>query len=65
MYSSINLALGIVIGIAIGIIMGKKQKSWSELTPAEKKFKIGLIIALSISALLGVVVFVWLYYQAK
>ena len=35
---------GIGIGIAIGIILGKKQKSWSELNEKEKKERILLIV---------------------
>ena len=48
---------GIGIGVSIGIAMGRKQKSWSELTDSEKKMRIASITAGSVLAVAGVIVF--------
>ena len=53
----IGLAVGLGAGIAIGISIGKKQKPWSELSEGERKVRIGIIIALSVLAIAGVVAF--------
>ena len=53
----IGMAGGIAIGISIGIQMGRQQKPWSELTPREKKVRIGIIAALSVLVVAGIVVF--------
>ena len=48
---------GIGIGIVIGIVLGKKQKSWSELNEKEKKERILLIILGSVLCLAGIITF--------
>ncbi|MFC1902842.1 hypothetical protein ACFLX4_02080 [Chloroflexota bacterium] len=52
---------GIGIGVSIGIAMGRKQKSWSELTDSEKKTRIVAITAGVVLLVSGVVVFLVLF----
>ena len=54
---AVGLGAGIAIGISIGISIGKKQKPWSELSKGERKVRIGIITALSVLAIAGVVFF--------
>jgi hypothetical protein len=55
---AVGVGAGIAIGISIGISIGKKQKPWSEMNQAERKARIGIISALSVLALVGVVIFI-------
>ena len=55
----IGVAIGIAIGISIGIAIGKKQKPWSEMSYEEKRNRKILIGVLSITAILGLIVFLW------
>ncbi|UCF13748.1 MAG: hypothetical protein JSW06_05700 [Thermoplasmatales archaeon] len=57
----IGIAIGIAIGISIGIEIGK-QKPWSELTEEEKKIRKSGIGAGIVILLLGVIVFLWLFF---
>jgi len=59
----IGLAVGIGAGIAIGISIGKKQKNWSELNQRERRFRIGIIAALSALVVVGAVVFLLRLYS--
>jgi hypothetical protein len=59
----IGIMIGFAIGINVGIILGKQQKPWSELTEKEKKFKKLLIGVMSVILIIGVIVFLWEYYQ--
>jgi len=47
----------IIAGIAIGMLLGRKQKTWSELTPEEKKTRIMTIAAGGVLFIAGVIVF--------
>jgi len=49
--------LGLAAGIGIGISIGRKQKSWSELTEKEKRTRIWLIAAGVILLIAGIVAF--------
>jgi len=51
------LLIGFAVGLSCGIAIGRRQKPWSELTERERKIRIGLVAALSASAVAGVVVF--------
>jgi hypothetical protein len=53
---AVGLGAGIAIGIAIGIPIGRKQKSWSELTAAERKQRIIAIAVGGVLLVTGVVV---------
>jgi len=53
---AIGLAVGIGAGIAIGIAIGRKEKPWSELTPAERKNRLIAIVVGSVLCIAGVVV---------
>jgi magnesium-transporting ATPase (P-type) len=57
-----GMVVGIGAGFAIGLAAGKKQKSWSELTEREKKIRKLLIVALSVLAGLGAIVFALLTF---
>jgi len=52
-----GFVIGLVIGMAIGFAAGRKQKPWSEFTKREKKIRIGILTALSILVIAGIVVF--------
>ena len=52
--------IGFVIGLACGFAIGKQQKPWSEMTDTEKRIRRGLIVALAIGVVAGIVV----YFQA-
>ena len=54
---AVGVGAGIAIGVSIGISIGKKQKPQSEMSEGEKKVRFGIIAALSVLALAGVVVF--------
>ena len=56
----IGIPIGIAMGIFIGIAIGKKQKPWSEMTYEEKRNRKILIGVLSITAILGLIVFLLL-----
>jgi hypothetical protein len=53
----IGLAVGLGAGIVVGVSMGRKQKSWSELTAGEKKIKIVSLTVAGVLFIAGVVVF--------
>ena len=53
----IGLAVGLSIGIVTGIAIGKKEKSWSEMTPQEKKLKIAAVVFGVIMLVAGVIAF--------
>jgi len=50
-----GFATGIAVGLVIGITAGRRQKPWSELTEREKKIRIGIITALGILVIAGIV----------
>jgi len=54
---AIGLAVGIGAGIAIGIAIGRKEKPWSELTPAERKNRLTAIVVGSVLCIVGVALF--------
>ncbi|HEX74969.1 MAG TPA: type II secretion system protein M [Dehalococcoidia bacterium] len=53
----IGMFIGMSGGISIGIPMGRQQKPWSELTPREKRLRIGLAALGAILVVAGIVVF--------
>jgi hypothetical protein len=53
----IGLAVGLSIGLITGIAIGKKEKSWSELSPQEKKLKITAVSFGVIMLIAGIIVF--------
>ena len=59
----ILISIGIAIGLNVGIIIGKKQKSWSELTEKEKRYRkmsiwVGIIILI-----FGAIAGLWQFYN--
>ena len=52
-----GFAIGIAVGLGLGMTMGRKQRPWSELTDKEKKVRIGIMVALGIVVVAGLVVF--------
>jgi hypothetical protein len=51
---AVGFAIGIATGLAIGITVTRKEKTWSELSDREKRWRIGLIatgVALFIAGL--------------
>jgi len=58
----LGMAIGIAIGLNLGIIIGKKQKSWSELTDEEKRQRMILIGSGIIILVFGVLAGLWQYF---
>lgn len=48
---------GTAVGLACGVAIGSRQKPLSELTEREKKIRMGIIIALALVVVAGVVAF--------
>jgi hypothetical protein len=55
---AIGLTVGIGAGIVIGFAIGRKEKPWSELTPAERKNRLIAIVVGSVLSIAGIVVLV-------
>jgi len=52
-----GFAIGIAVGLGLGMTMGRKQRPWSELTEKERKVRIGILVALGVVVVAGLVVF--------
>ena len=59
----IGMAIGIAIGLNFGIIIGKNQKSWSELTEDEKRHRKILIGVGIITLFFGFFLGLWKFYS--
>ncbi len=58
----IGILVGLGAGIAIGLYIGKRHKSWSEMTPREKKKQIIAIIVESAILMAGVIYLIYMVF---